>query len=146
MDGNRTCEGSCEWGECLGFVYTETFNTGPNFDHRCGFSCGSDWCALETDTTSACDLISDGPGQLVPPGEYEVEFYFADVGTYDFYVYAGNSQVGQERNYTNNRSSRFPRVTIPFDIDSCKSIDVKVRAHRDARIRIYEITIRRLGD
>jgi hypothetical protein len=146
-DGTQRCGSSCEWGSCGGFTgVTRSYDdVATPFTHACGSACDDDWCITDA-PSPGCNVISGGPGLSVPPGRYEADFYFGDSGTFDFYVLNGATQVGAVTGFVNS-SGTFPHVLVPFTVSSgCGNISVRLYGRTGARIRLYSITLRRLGD
>jgi hypothetical protein len=145
FSGVRSCSDGCAWGACSGYSISSVYDdTVTPFGHACGFDCGDgDWCILGA-PGGGCDIVSSGPGLAVPVGRYEVDFYFGDTGTFDFFVYTGGALAGSAT-YTN--TSGFPHVIVPFSVGSdCAPVSLRLFGRGGARIRLYTITIRRSGD
>lgn len=149
--GSQLCGSSCTWGACSSFVVNDqVYDTNINtaFTHACGYDCGSgtgDWCSVGA--TTDCDFISGGPNLTLPPGHYEADFYFGDVGTYDFYVYVSGTLAGSVTGYTNSSSTNFPHVIVPFSVGGdCATVSVRLVTRAGARMRLYTVTIRRTGN
>lgn len=148
--GTQTCAAGCTLTPCGGFgTFSQLYddNVTTAFTHTCGAACDAtsgDWCILNPAT--ACDMISGGPGYVVPVGKYQAEFNFGDIGTYDFIVYDGATLLNSIT-YTNASASTFPTVLVPFTVSTgCANITVRLSAHAAARMRLYSVAITRLGD
>ncbi|MCA9606003.1 MAG: putative metal-binding motif-containing protein [Myxococcales bacterium] len=140
--GTRTCDMTCEYGGCGGFSFNTAFMTGPDLMHACGLPCDADWCSDES--TADCFVVSGGPGRMVPPGRYEAEFYGGYSGMWDFYVDLEGTEAASMLGWV--APSGFPRVIVPFTVTGCATASVRLFAHPGARMRLYTLTIRRVGD
>ncbi|MGE0791726.1 MAG: putative metal-binding motif-containing protein [Sandaracinaceae bacterium] len=141
--GTATCNMTCNFGACGGFAFNVAYQTGPGLTHACGYACAADWCS---DTSTAdCFVITGGPGAMVPPGQYEAEFYGGYTGMFDFYVDVNGTEVASMLNWM-SPGTGFPRVIVPFTVTGCGTVTVRQFAHEFASMRLYTLTIRRVGD
>jgi hypothetical protein len=82
---------------------------------------------------------------MVPPGAYEAEFYGGYSGDWDFYVDVDGAEAASLLNWM-SPGTGFPRVIVPFRVSGCSRVDVRMFAHPFAGMRLYTLTIRRVGD
>ncbi len=155
--GTQPCNAmTCTYDACRGFTVAD-FNLdagtagAAGFTHECGSLCdtSTDWCYLGDGTLTGCDVISGGPGIMLPPGRYQLDVYSADNGVFDYFVYDGGVEIASALNQMNTSMGTHINVDFTMAASSgteCGTMTMRMHSHAGARIRIYSITIRRLGD
>lgn len=144
--GVRRCNPSgCGQSAC-GEFEVDTISINPDsmlYTHECGSACApDDWCYVASAGTPSCAVISDGPRAPLPPGAYEAEFFWGARGTWTFTVFIDGMEVGSVTQ--SNTEGMFPRTIVPFRVDACGVLSVRVFGGN--RIRLYDTTYRRVGE
>lgn len=154
--GSESCDDTCSYGGCRGFVLDPRVYGGAesSFSHDCGVLCDpaeNDWCVDEGHTANGCFFLRDGPGLDLPPGRYEVELYWADgPGAFDFSVLVGGAMAAVMNDVPGDPAAAGNHLTIPFAISAsgpaCSSVTLSIYAQPKSRMRMYDMTFRRLGE